>query len=224
MPLNASGTNTSSTEYESDAVPRSPMVFQVSCKTAWSAGNNRVRIAGRPSWFCRRDPSASTTWQCTPIHVACRQPLEKSHRPLTRYPPGTARASHEFGGPQDTRARGSAKIARADSSGLNGAISAEELPTNTFHATEASARAISATTAMNSQGGTSSPSTERGSNSRNSRLACMLSSSSAGMRRVRSIVSDACAIAGTSARAREIGSAAEIWSMGKASLGTGRPD
>ena len=126
-------------------MPRSPIVSQVSSSRACSTGNSSVRIAGLPRWFSRSDPSGSSTWQCAPIQFAARQPEAKLHRPVTRYPPGTAFARCAFGGPQATTVRGSPKIAFAGSRSRNGAISAEELATNMFHATDASARPTSST-------------------------------------------------------------------------------
>jgi len=82
--LNASGTNRSSTRKESDAVPHSPIVFQVSIKVASSAGNSNVRTVGRPKRLSLSEPSASTTWPCAPSQLACRQPLEKFHWPVRR--------------------------------------------------------------------------------------------------------------------------------------------
>jgi hypothetical protein len=59
--LNASGTNKSLTQYESDAVPHSPIVRQVSSRLASFDKNSSVRTVGRPKRLSRSAPFASST-------------------------------------------------------------------------------------------------------------------------------------------------------------------
>jgi hypothetical protein len=94
-------------------VPRKPIGSQLSSNLACSTGNSQVRIVGRPKLLRRNEPSRSTTMPCAPIQLAWRQPLAKSQRPLTRYPPGTAIPRQSFGGPQAQVAPASPNTVRA---------------------------------------------------------------------------------------------------------------
>ena len=56
----------------------------LSSNLACPIGNSQVRKVGRPKLLSRNEPSGSTTVPCAPIQLACRQPLAKSQRPVTR--------------------------------------------------------------------------------------------------------------------------------------------
>jgi hypothetical protein len=75
-------------------------------------GTRQYRASGFPS--LRLTSPFSMTWQCAAIHDACLQPVLKGWRPVTRNPPGTARAFAVAPGEFDTTLRGvSIQISRA---------------------------------------------------------------------------------------------------------------
>jgi hypothetical protein len=62
------------------------------------------------------------TWAWGATQAACRQPVLKPWRPVTRYPPGTTTACAVAAGVLDTTARGvSIQMARATSRGMRAA-------------------------------------------------------------------------------------------------------